>query len=67
MSPGVGGAGGCAGWNTIGPLERVRRLGTLLGPEETPVGVFLVAVPGWWSNASGVGVVAAGGWGSVVC
>jgi hypothetical protein len=44
--------------------------GTLLGPEETPVGVFLVLLLAWPSNASEClcsGVVVVVGWGVVVC
>ena len=64
---------GVAGWNTSAAWFRAykSRLGTLLGPEETPVGVFLVPLLAGWSNALrcpvcgvlpclwGVGVVAA--------
>jgi hypothetical protein len=55
-----------AGWN-IG-TETVGSEGTLLGPEETPVGVFSGGRP-WWlsSNASVVGVVAAGVAGVWLC
>ena len=52
------GVGGVAGWNTKyqfmlnetarGSLRRAARLGTLLGPEETPLfGVVLWLLPAW--------------------
>ena len=65
---------GVAGWNASAAGLDVLLpggwwgLGMLLGPEETPVGVFLVDHP-WlcWPNALVVGVVAVGCWGVVVC
>jgi hypothetical protein len=58
-----------AGWITEPVVDHGVGFGALLGPEGTPVvGVFLVPVLAWLSNASPVGVWWwLWGWGVVVC